>query len=329
MFTFLVNHRATVMLVVLCIAVFGAFAYVKLPREAAPEVDVPYIMVVTPYIGVAPKDIESLVTIPLETELGGVKDLKKMTSTSAEGASMIFLEFEPEVVLSDAMQRVRDRVNRGKSELPKDAEEPDVREINFSELPILIVTLAGPTDEEQLKKIGEKLEEEYGAVKGVLEAKLSGGRTREIRVQINPNRLQHYSLSMNDVIGAISSENVNIPGGDVSAGTANYLLRVPGEFTEPAEIENVAVKRVGDRPVFIRDVGQVIDGFADRTTYARMNGEPAVSVSVSKRTGENLLVIAERIKEITVEQAKTWPEGVTYRVLGDQSRFIRDIVSEL
>ncbi len=329
MFAFLVQHRPTVMLVVLCITVFGAFTYIKLPREAAPEVEVPYIMVVTPYIGVAPKDIESLVTMPLETELSGVKDLKKMTSTSAEGASMIFLEFEPEVVLSDAMQRVRDRVNRGKSELPKDAEEPDVRELNFSELPIMIVTIAGPADEEQLKKIGERLEDDFGAVKGVLEAKLTGGRTREIRVQINPHRLQHYSLSMNDVIGAISAENVNIPGGDVSAGAANYLLRVPGEFTAASEIEDVAVKRVGDRPVFIRDIGEVIDGFADRSTYSRMNGQPAVSVSVSKRTGENLLVVADRIKEIAAEHEKSWPEGVTYQVLGDQSRFIRDIVTEL
>ncbi len=317
------------MLVVLCIAIFGAFAYVELPREATPEVKVPYIMVVTPYVGVAPGDIESLVTIPLETELSGVKDLKKMTSTSAEGASMIFLEFEPEVVISDAMQRVRDRVNRGKSELPKDAEEPDVRELNFSEFPILIVTIAGPTDEEQLKKIGERLEDEFGAVKGVLEAKLSGGRTREIRVQINPHRLQHYSLSMGDVIGAISSENVNIPGGDVSAGSANYLLRVPGEFTEPAEIDDVAVKRVGDRPVFVRDLGVVVDGFADRSTYSRMNGEPAVSVAVSKRTGANILEVADRIKEIIAEEAKSWPEGVYHEVLGDQSRFVRDIVSEL
>ncbi len=325
----LVNNRAAVLMAVLCIFVFGLGAYVSLPREASPDVEIPVVMVSTPYIGVAPADIESLVTIPIENELSDLKDLKKMSSTSAEGASIIMLEFEPEVVIEDVLQRVRDGVARAKPKLPADAEEPDVREISFSDFPIMIVTLGGPVDEERLKKLGEDLIDDIDTVRGVLDATLSGGRTRQIRVQIDPTRLDHYGLAMGDVISAIGSENVNIPGGNVTAGTASFLLRVPGEFREPSEIEGVAVKRVGDRPVFVRDLGSVVDGYEDRASYSRMNGQPAVSIAVSKRAGANILEIADQVKAMAAEHQTRWPEGVTYRVLGDQSRFVNDMVSEL
>ncbi len=325
----LVKHRAAVALMVSCIIIFGLLTYRSLPREASPDVKVPVVLVTTPYIGVSPKDIETLITIPIENELSGLKDLKKMSSTSAEGASIMMLEFEPEVVIEDVLQRVRDRVSRVKPDLPPDAEDPDVREVSFSDFPIIIVTIAGPIDEEALKALGEELEEDIGQINGVLEAELSGGREREIRVQVDPVRLQHYGLSLDDVIGAVAQENVNIPGGNVKAGSSNYLLRVPGEFGDPSEIESVAIKRVGDRPVFVRDVASVVDGYKDRTTYSRMNGQPAVSLAVSKRTGANILDIADQVKVVAAEHQKRWPEGVTFRALGDQSKFVRDMVSEL
>ena len=325
----LVRNSAPVFLVVLCIFLFGLNTYWSLPRESNPEVKIPVVMISTPYIGVSPRDVQTLVTIPLENELSVLKDLKKMSSTSAEGVSVISLEFEPEVDIDEVMQRVRDRVARVKPKLPPDTEEPDIREINFADFPILIVTLGGAIDEEQLKRYGEQLEEAFKGVSGVLDAKLSGGRTREIRVQVNPIRLQHYSLSLNDVIGAVASENVNIPGGNVRAGAANFLLRVPGEIVAADEIEDVAIKRVGDRPVFVRDVATVVDGFADRDSYSRMNGEPSVSIAVSKRTGANILEVAEAVKDTTAELSKSFPEGVRTRVLGDQSRYVQDMVSEL
>ncbi|MFW6050142.1 MAG: efflux RND transporter permease subunit [Myxococcota bacterium] len=329
MIEWLVRRRATVATAVLSVFVFGAFTYGSLPREASPDVDVPFVMVTTPYLGVSPEDVESLVTIPIENELTGIKDLKEMRSTSAEGASIVTLEFEPEVQIEDALQRVRDRVDLAEPKLPEDAEDTEVREVSFSDFPILILTIGGPVDEERLKHIGELLEDDIERVSGVLDADLSGGREREIRVQIDPYRLQHYGLSLDDVIGAIAAENVNIPGGDVRTGDANFLLRVPGDFQEPQEIENVAVKRIGDRPVFVRDLGRVVDGFADRDSYARMNGEPAVSIAVSKRAGANILEVAEAVKELARQRAEHWPEGVTFRVLGDQSKFIEDMVSEL
>lgn len=328
MIAWLVKNRAPVFLVTFCIFIFGLSSYKGLPRESNPDVKIPVVLISTPYIGVSPEDIESLITVPLENELSGLKDLKKMSSTSAEGVSIITMEFEPEVVIEDAVQRVRDRVNRVK-DLPADAEDSDIREVSFSDMPILIVTLAGPLDEVTLKRIGESFEDELKRISGVLDAKLSGGRDREFSVEIDPTRLQHYGLSLDDVIGAISNENVNVPGGEVKARDASYLLRIPGELRTAPEIEAVAVKRVGDRPVFVKDVAQVVDGFADRQTYSRMNGEPAVSIAVTKRAGANILDIADQVRALVAQKREKLPAELKINVLSDQSSNVRDMVSEL
>jgi multidrug efflux pump subunit AcrB len=325
----LIRRRAAVLLGVFIIFVLGLQTYATMPREASPDVDVPVVLVTTPYPGVSPEDIETLLTIPIENELAGVKDLKEMTSASAEGASIITLEFEPEADIQEVLQLVRDRVDKAKPDLPEDAEDTEVAEVSFSDVPILIVTIGGPVDEQELKRLGEDLEDEVARIPGVLDAVLTGGRTREIRVQIDPHRLAHYELALDDVIGAIANENVNVPGGTVTAGDASFLLRVPGDFEDPREIEDVAVKRVGSRPVFVRDLGRVVDDFADRDSYARMNGEPAVSLAVSKRTGANILEVADAVKALARDHQARWPDGVRFEILGDQSRFVSDMVSEL
>ncbi|MCK6530070.1 efflux RND transporter permease subunit [Myxococcota bacterium] len=325
----LVRMGPAVLVATISILVFGSISYVSLPREAAPDVKIPVVMVSTPYIGVSPADVEALVTIPIENELSSLKDVKKMSSTSAEGVSIVSLEFEPEVVIEDALQRVRDRVNRAQSKVPEDAEDPDIREISFSDWPIFIITIAGQVDEDVLKGIGEALGDEVAKIPGVLEARVSGGLERQIRVQVDPTRLSHYELSLSDVIGAIGNENVNVPGGEVGAGTASFLLRVPGEFEAARDVEQVAIKRVGDRPVFVRDVARVVDGYEDRETYARMNGRPAVSLAVTKRAGASIVDIARDAKAMAARAAEGWPEGVEYRVLADQSRQIEDMVADL
>jgi multidrug efflux pump len=329
MIRFFVRNAATVLLLSISVLVFGWMSYRDLPRESFPDVEIPVVLVSTPYIGVSPEDIEALVTFPLESELAGTPDLKKMSSTSAEGVSIISLEFEPEASIEDALQKVRDRVNRAKAELPEDAEEPTVQEVSFSDFPIMIVNIAGPLDEEQLKGFAEALQDDLERVNGVLDVKLAGGLTRQLRVQVDPVRLASYGLGLGDVTNAIGNENVNIPGGEVKAGGSTFLLRVPGELRTADAIGQVAIKRMGDRPVFIRDIGKVVDGYADRSTYARMRGQPSISISITKRTGTNILEIAEASKQIVAEHAETWPEGVEHRILGDQSEHIARQVSEL
>ena len=325
----LVHASTTVILAILVIFVFGMVSYVGLPRESAPDIEIPFVIVSTPYIGVSPEDIEGLVTIPMERELASLTDVKKMESSSSEGVSIIAIEFEPEANIDESLQKVRDRVNRAKPNLPADAEEPSVAEVSFSDIPILLVTIAGGEDEEALKQLAEDLQDQITRITGVLDADVTGGREREVRVQVLPERLAHYGLSMNDVVTAIQGENVNIPGGNVTSGSASFLLRVPGEFTSTEQIEHVAIKRVGDAPVFVTDVARVVDGFEDRATYSRMQGRPSVTVSVKKRTGSNMLAVSDSVRALVAEQAKSWPAGVSYNVLGDQSEEVENMVQEL
>ena len=322
------NHSTTILIATFCIFLFGLQAYKTLPRESAPDIAIPVVVISTPYVGVSPADVEALVSIPLERELAALRDVKRMTSTSAEGVSVVSIEFEPDVEMSEALQGVRDKVSRAKPNLPDDAEEPEVREVSFSDVPMMIVTLSG-TDEETLEELGEELQDEVGRVNGVLDAGLTGGLTREIRVQVDPFRLAHYGISLSDVIVGIQGENVNIPGGEVRVGDGSFLVRVPGEFVEPNEIEGVPLRRVGERPVLVSDVARVVDGYQERSTYSRMNTEPSVSLSVTKRTGSNIIGVADLVREIVADQSESWPEGVTYRILADESNIIRDMVSEL
>ena len=325
----LVEHPTTVLVAVLASLYFGIVAYSTLPRESTPDITIPVVIVSTPYFGVSPEDIESLVTIPMERKLKDVKDVDKMTSTSYEGASAVVLEFDPDVDIDDALQKVREKVDAAEAELPEDAEDSIVSEISFSDIPILMVSMTGPQDEEELKDLAEELADEIETIPGVLDVKVAGGLTREFKVLVDPDRLALYEVSFNDILRGMQTENVNIPGGTVDADKTNYLLRIPGELTSAADIESVPLKNVGGQTVFVRDVARVVDGYAERATYARMNGTPSISLSIQKRVGENIIETASLARDIVEVQSETWPEGVEYALLADQSREIEAMVSEL
>ncbi|TNE92463.1 MAG: hypothetical protein EP330_02060 [Deltaproteobacteria bacterium] len=329
MVRWLVNHATTVFIAVFCVVLFGTLSYATLPRESSPDITIPVVLITTPYVGVSPEDVEGLVTIPMERELASLQDVKKMSSTSGEGISVVSIEFEPDVIIEDALQKVRDRVSRAKSELPEDAEEPSIREINFSDIPVLLVNIGGPHDEEDLKELAEGLKDKATRIQGVLDAKIAGGLDREIQVHVDPIRLSHYGLALHDVTGAIGDANSNIPGGEVDAGAGTVLVRTPSELTIAEEIAEVPIKRVGDRPVFVRDIARVVDGFSTRSSYARLNGQPSVSVSVTKRPGANIIEVADAIKVLVEEMRADWPEDVQVEILADQSEQIRASVDEL
>lgn len=329
MISWTVQHATTVLLTVLAIAIFGTVSYISLPRESSPDIKIPLVLVTTPYPGASPSDIEGLVSNPLENELAGLKNIKKLESTSSEGVSIVSIEFETDVIIEDALQRTRDRVNRARANLPNDVDPSSVREISFSDMPVMLVTIAGNADQEVLKQLAEDLEDSVKRIPGVLSTSISGGLEREYQVLVDPGRLNHYGLGFNDILGALQNENVNIPGGSVSRNTDDLMLRVPRTFTNAQDIEGVAVKRVGDQPVFIRDLGRVTDGYASRNSYARMNGTPAVTLSITKRAGANIIEVADQVRADALGAAAAWPEGVNYRILADQSVDIRNMITEL
>ena len=321
------DHRLTVYVFVGISIIAGTLTYLSLPREASPDIAIPVVIVRTPYIGAAPQDVESLVTRPIEKELQAIENVKVIRSTSVEGASSITVEFHPNVDLDDAFQRVKDKVDLAKIELPNDADEPAVFEINFSNIPMMLVALSGDYGLVRLKKIAEDLADRIETIPGVLEVRVAGGLEREVKVDVDPDRLIAYNLAIQDVVDAIRRENLTLPGGSVDIGAYKYTVRVPGEFESVSQIGDVPIK--AGHAVYIRDVAEVVYGFKDRANYARLNQKPSVSLEIVKRSGENLIAIADHIKAMLDALTATLPTGTRVTILGDQSEDIRMMVKDL
>ncbi len=324
-----IQNKVTVYILMLIIVIFGAISYIGMPREAAPSITIPFVFVTTPYIGVSPSDIENLVTQKIESEVKGIKDIKKITSVSQESFSNVNIEFNPDVKIEDALQKVRDKVSTAKTKMPSDIEEPTITEINFAELPMLYVNLTGNYGLEKLKDLGDNVADKIEAIPGVLSVDVTGGLEREIKINVDANKLKYYDLALTDISNAISSENLNIPGGTVESGNSSFLVRVPGEFESPKLLNDVVVKTQFGNPIYLRDVATVVDGFKERSTYARENSIEAVTLVIKKRSGENIVNISDKVKELLKEEERDFPPGIKYSFTGDESKSIRNTVHEL
>ena len=342
-----IKYRTSIVVLTLLLVLGGIYSYNTIPKEAQPSIEIPNIVVTTIYPGASPDDIESLVTQEIEREIQGINGIKDIRSTSTEGVSTIIVEFEPDVSMDDAFQKVRDKVDVAKADLPDDVEEPIVSEIDFSEFPILTINMAGSYSLARLKEVAEDLQEELEAIPSVLEVDLIGGLEREVQVNVDLNALQGYNITFNDVVAAIQSENTNFPGGSIDVDRLNYLVRVDGEIDDPAEIQDLVVKAPNGQPIYVRDVAEVIFGFKERGSYARLqvfqkedeNGDlyalpeeetrsgQVISLNVKKRTGDNILETVDEVNEALA--AFPFPNGTQVVITGDQSEFVVDLIADL
>lgn len=324
-----IRHSVTIFVFMVILAVTGWRSYQALPREAQPDVTIPYVMVNVPYIGVSPEDIETLIIDELEEEFERLKDVEEIRSTAADGMAMITIEFKAGVDMDTALSNVRERVDLAKPELPDDAEDPIITEISFSDFPIMNITLSGDIDLVELKRVATLLKDDVNRVKGILDARIIGGLEREIRVEGDPDLLAYYNVSFDELIDAIRQENQNIPGGSIDVGDQTYLVRVPGEFEEVAEIEDVIVREEDGVAIYVRDVAEVIDGFEDVTSYSRIEMEQAVSVIVTRRAGENIIRITDELRELVDSYEAQYGNSIDFTVLDDVSDEIREQLHEL
>lgn len=327
--TFSIDNRISVLVLILLVAIMGVKSYLSIPKESSPDITIPNIMVITTYPGVSPEDMESLITRKLEDELSGISDIKDMTSTTAEGYSNINMEFNSDVDIDDALQKVREKVDLAKPELPSEAEDPIIQEINFSEFPIMQVNISGQYGLVQLKEIAEDLQDQIESIPSVLEVNLAGGLEREVKVDVNLPKLKYYGLSFGDIIAAIQRENVTVPGGNIEVGIKKFLLRVPGEFDSVDPIEDIVVDAPGDKPIYVRDLANVKFGFKERETYAELNNDPVISLSVVKRSGENILKTSSAVKSILDKELPMLPPTTNFEITSDQSKDINSMVSSL
>ncbi len=340
-----IKYRTSIVVLTAIIAIGGLYSYVTIPKEAQPSIEIPQIVVTLLYPGASPDDVESLITQPVESEVQAINGIKEIRSTSTQGVSTIVVEFNPDVSIDDAYQKVRDKVDVARPNLPSEIEEPIVSEIDFEDFPIMTINLAANYSLSQLKEVAENLEEEIETVQGVLEVDVVGALEREVQIDVDLNALQGYNLAFMDIVDAIREENTNMPGGSVDVDRLNYLVRVDGTFDDPDEIENIVIEAPGGQPIYVRDVADVDFGFKDRASYARLqlfrtetdDGDlvrtddqdilQVISLNVKKRSGENIIRTAQAVRATVDEFA--FPQGTRILLTGDQSEDVQNMIDDL
>ncbi|MBW2085395.1 MAG: efflux RND transporter permease subunit [Deltaproteobacteria bacterium] len=315
--------RIFTLLSVILPVVAGVVAYQNLPKEGNPEIAVPVAIVITPYVGASPNEVESLVTNPLEEAIADISDIKELSSFSASGASIVVVQFDVDADVEEMLQKVRDKVSRARKLLPSGIEEPEVQEINFSEIPIMIVSIVGDLDPIRMKRLAEDVAEEFKLLPEVLDTDVVGGLTREIQIYLDPDRLNQYGLTILDVANAIGKSDISIPGGQITISNRKYVLRTLTEIKEVSAYARVPLIERGDRVVFLGDVAEIVDGHEEDISYSRVQGQSSVSIAVKKRPGTNILETAQKIRDRVKELEKTFPVGVYSVVTADQSKYIK------
>jgi multidrug efflux pump subunit AcrB len=289
-------------------------------------------MVTTIYPGTSPTDIENLVTRPIEKQLKSLTGVKKVTSSSQQDFSSIVVEFNTNIEVSEAKQKVRDAVDKSKSQLPSDLpKDPDIMEVDFSEIPIMYIQISGNYDLEKLRKYAEIAQDRIESLKEITRVDLTGGLEREIQVNLDMYKMQAAGVTMSDIERAVASENRTISAGDVSTYGMKRTIRLTGEFEKASDIEDILLKSTTGAMVYIKDVAEVVDGFKEQESFSRLNGKNVITLNVIKRSGMNLIDASDQIKEILDNDLKvnTFPKDLNVTITGDMSRYTKNTLEEL
>ncbi|MCB2129942.1 MAG: efflux RND transporter permease subunit [Rhodobacteraceae bacterium] len=322
------NARLTIS-VLIFLMIAGAQAYVSIPKEAEPDIQIPIIYVSLGYQGISPEDSERLLLRPMETSLKTIAGIKEMTANAYQGGGFVLLEFQAGADLKKALDDVRSKVSEAKRDLPQGADEPTVNEVNISEFPVLVVSLSGDVPERILAKAGRELRDRIEEIPGVLDAALQGVRDDVVEVIIDPSKLSSYGLQPDALIAGIGANNRLIAAGALEGEEGRYAIKVPSLIETVEDVANLPVLSNGTAIVRARDLAAVRSTYKDPETITRLDGRPAIAIEVSKRTGANLIETVDAVKKVTEEYQKLLPEGTEVSFSQDKSTTIRQLLTDL
>ena len=326
--TAIANARLTIS-VLLFLMLAGAMAYVSIPKEAEPDIQIPILYVSMSYSGISPEDSERLLLRPMETSLKSITGIKKMTSTAYQGGGNVLIEFQAGADLKKALDDVRNKVDMARPQLPDGAEEPTVNEVNLSEFPILVITLSGEVPERVLAKAARELRDRIEELPPVLNADLQGVRDDLVEVVIDPGKLATYGLRPDILIAGFASGNQLVAAGAMQGAEGRYAIKVPSLLETIEDVANLPVVSTGSATVRVRDIADIRPTLKEPVTVTRLDGAPAVAIEVSKRTGANLIETVDQVKKVTDEFKKLLPEGTVVSFSQDKSHDIRQLLSDL
>lgn len=330
--TLALKNKNTVYLIVFMLTIFGLISYITMPKELFPEINYPTVFVQTVYPGNSPEDIENLITRPLENELQTVTGIKSLKSNSLQDFSMVFVEFQTNVDIKQALVEVKDAIDKAKAQLPNDMiSDPIAQNFDFNSLPILNVNLSGDYSTIELKEYAEYLKDELERINEVSRVNISGVEDREILVEVDLAKMEALGIGFTSVENIMRMENMSMGGGEVKIGNTRRTVRTIGEFESIDEIRNIVIKQDPIHTVYLKDIATITDGFADVKSFARLNGNPVVTLNVVKKSGENLISATEQTFTV-IDKAKkegTIPAELHVDYTMDQSEGIKRQLGEL
>lgn len=332
--SWVIDHATVTYVATIAITLWGLSIFTSLPKESFPDIVIPQIYVSTVYAGTSPKDMENLVTRPIEKEIKGITGAKirKITSTSIQDFSSILVEFEADVKVDAAKQKVKDAVDRARTaDLPTDlTSEPDVVEVSFSDFPIMFVNVSGNYQGIKLKEYAEKLQDRFEELPEVNKADIAGAPEREIQVNVDKYKMESSGVTFNDISNAIANENRDISAGNIKIGNMQPNIQVQGQFKTADDMQTIVVKNIYGAPIYLKDIAQIIDTVKEQESYSRINKKNVVTLQVVKRAGENLINTSDKVRAIVDEMKRTeLPKDLDISVTGDQSVQTRTSFNEL
>ncbi|MGZ3838053.1 MAG: efflux RND transporter permease subunit [Flavisolibacter sp.] len=331
--TWSIRNKTSIYLVMIFITLAGVYQFVTLPKEQFPDIVIPTIYVQTIYVGNSPKDIENLVTQPIEKQIKGITGAKinKVTSTSVQDYSAIVVEFNTDVQTDIALQKVKDAVDKAKQDLPTDlTEQPSVLEVSFSDQPIMYVNISGDYDLMRLKKMADDTKDRLEELPQINRVDIVGAPEREFQINVDNYRMQAADVSFDDIANAVARENMDISGGQLQVGNTKRTLQLKGQLKSAFDIEGILVRNAHGAPIYLKDIAQIRDTVKEAESYARLNGKKVITLNIIKRSGENLIQTSDAVKGVVTELQKNYfPKDLNVVITGDQSKATRTSFNDL
>ena len=328
-----IKNRTSIYLLILFVSAIGIYLFVTLPKEQFPDVVIPTIYVQTIQVGNSPRDIENLITRPIEKQIKGITGAKinKITSSSLQDFSAIMVEFETDVRTEVALQKVKDAVDKARTDLPTDlTEEPNVLEVSFSEFPIMYVNLSGNYDMMSLKEFADDAQDKLEELGEITRVDIVGAPEREFQINVDNYKMQGAGITFDDIAAAVQRENVDISGGLLEVGNMKRTLQVKGQFQNVYDLQGIIVRNTSGAPIYLKDIAEIKDTIKTSESYARLNGKNVVTLNIIKRSGENLIATSDNVKQVVEElKATKFPSDLDVVITGDQSRGTRTSFNEL
>lgn len=331
--TWAIKNKTSIYLLIVFVSAIGVTLFATLPKEQYPDIVIPTIYVSTINVGNSPRDMENLVTQPIEKEIKGITGAKitKLTSTSVQDYSAIMVEFNTDVVVDVALQKVKDAVDKAKKDLPTDlTQEPNVQEVSFSEFPIMYVNISGDYDLLKLSEFANGMRDKLEELPQITRVDIVGAPEREFQINVDNYKMQAANITFDDIANSVARENMDISGGLLEVGNMKRTLQVKGQFKSAFDLQKIIVRNTSSAPIYLKDIAEIRDTIKERESYARLNGKNVVTLNVIKRAGENLIETSDGVKN-AVEQMKgtTVPKNLDIVITGDLSKATRTSFKDL